>query len=115
MRFHISRHNVCLIGLVALIYSALTVMAAGCALNHVDRSQSHQHHHSEQGSPDQNLLCAWACQATADAAAASGSPPAVTKLMVGLADFTSSRLYLFQRSSTVRSRAPPPIPFVRLG
>ena len=115
MHSHVSRHNVYFIGLVALIYSALTVMAAGCALTHADRSQNHQHHHSEKGSSDQSVLCVWACQATADAAEAGGSPPIVTELASGPADLDSHRLCLLQPTSGAQTRAPPSIPFIRIG
>jgi hypothetical protein len=114
MHSPISRQNVYFIGLVALIYSALTVMTAGCALTHADRSQNHQHHHNEKGSSDHSVLCVWACQATADAAEAGGSPSIVTELAVGSVDFTSSRLCLLQQPSGAQTRAPPSIPFIRL-
>lgn len=115
MRFHVCRRKACLVELVALIYSALLVMAAGCALDHADRSQNHQHHHGEERSSDHNLLCAWACQATTDAAEASGPPPTAAGLVVGLDDLDSHRLCLLPLSSTVQARAPPSVPFVRLG
>ncbi len=115
MYSHVYRRKVCLIGIVTLIYSVLTVMAAGCTLTHADRSQGHQHHHSEEGSSDHNVLCVWACQATADAAEASESLPTVMELAVGPADFTSSRLCLLQPPSGAQPRAPPSIPFIRLG
>lgn len=110
-----SRHTVCLIGLVTLIYSALTVMAAGCAPTHADRSQNHQHHHGEEGSSNHNLLCVWACQATADAAEVSESPPTATELVDGPADPDSHRLGLVPPPSGAQTRAPPSIPFIRLG
>jgi len=110
-----SRHTVCLIGLVTLIYSALLVMAAGCALVHTDRSQNHQHHHSEERSSDHSLLCVWACQATADAAEADGPPPTVTELLSGPGDLDSHRLSLLQPPSGAQTRAPPSILFIRLG
>ena len=115
MRFHNSRHTVWLISLVTMLYSTLLVMAAGCALAHADRSQSHQHHHNEEGSSDRNVLCEWACQATADAAEASGPPPTVTELLVGSADLVSDQLCLLPRSSTLQTRAPPSTPLVKLG
>ena len=115
MRSHVFRHNVYFIGLVALIYSALTVMAAGCALTHTDRSQNHQHHHNEKGSSDHSVLCVWACQATADAAEAGESPQFVTELEARPADLDSHRLCLLQPPSSAQTRAPPSIPFIRLG
>jgi hypothetical protein len=115
MRSHNSHHAVWLVGLVTLIYSTLLVMAAGCALAHADGSQNHRHHNNEQGSSNQNLLCTWACQATADTAEASGCPPTVAELVVGPADLVYGQLCLLQRSSTLQTRAPPLIPLVRLG
>ncbi|MBS0181545.1 MAG: hypothetical protein JSS39_04035 [Nitrospira sp.] len=115
MRSHVCCRKVWLVELVTLIYSALLVMAAGCALDHADPSQNHQHHHSEERSSDHNLLCAWACQATTDAAEASEPPPAAAGLAVGPADFDSHRLCLLPLSSTLQARAPPSVPFIRLG
>lgn len=109
------RLKVGLIGLVTLIYSSLLVMAAGCALAHADRSQSHQHHHSEEGSSDQNLLCVWACQATADAVEPSWPSLAVTELVARPADLDSHRPCFLQPPSGTQTRAPPSISFIRLG
>ena len=39
MRSAISRNTVLVAGLVALVYASLAVMAASCALRHVDRLQ----------------------------------------------------------------------------
>ena len=115
MRSHVFRHNVYFIGLVSLIYSALTVMAAGCALTHTDRSQNHQHHHNEKGSSDHSVLCVWACQATADAAEAGGSPSIVTELAVGSVDLARSSFAFSTTLSPILSRAPPSVLFVRIG
>ena len=112
MRF---RQNVCFIGLVVLIYSALLVMATGCALAHADRSQNHRHHHSEEGPSNQNLLCAWACQVVGDATEASEPPSAVTEILVGPIDLTPYQFIHSSDFSTVPTPAPPSIPFVRLG
>ncbi|MGQ0556555.1 MAG: hypothetical protein ACT4PN_11510 [Nitrospiraceae bacterium] len=115
MRSRVSRPSLCLIALVTLAYSALLVLFTGCVLVHADRSQSHQNHHSEQGSSGLNSLCAWACQATADAVAAIGPSPTVTEILACPADPIP---YPFIRSadvSTVPTRAPPSIPFVKLG
>lgn len=108
-------HSGCLIGLVTLAYSALLVMAAGCVPAHADRPQSHQHHHTEQESSGLNSLCAWSCQATADAVVAIGPPSAVTKLLVGPIDLVSYAFIYSADLSTVHPRAPPSIPLVRLG
>lgn len=115
MRPRLSRYTVWLIGFVVLIYSTLLVMTAGCALTHADRFRSHQHHHSDKGSSDQNLLCAWVCQATVDAAETSGSPSTVTQLAMRPAALASGRFCLLQPSSTVQTRAPPSFSLVRIG
>lgn len=114
-RSRISHPSRYLIGLVTFVYSVLLVMAAGCALAHADRSQSQQHHHGEQGSSTQNSLCAWACQATADTAVAIGSPSTVAELVVALSILVSDQPILSISSAMVHSRAPPSIPFFRLG
>ena len=66
MRFARSRSTILVAGLVALVYASLAIMAANCALRHVDPSNGHTHHGSEEAAPH-NALCAWACQATSDA------------------------------------------------
>ena len=103
-----------LIGLVTLAYGALLVMAAGCALSHVDRAQGH-HHHDEQGSSPQNVLCSWACHATADTAMAAGPPSTVVELVVERSNFAPNLPILPISSSIVHSRAPPSVSFVKLG
>lgn len=97
---------------MALVYSALLVMAAGCALAHADFSQGHQHHHSEQGSSGLHSLCAWACQATADAVAAIGPPPTVTELLVVAIHLIPYQFIHSADYSAVPPRAPPSIPVV---
>ncbi len=111
----VSRHSVCLIGLMTLVYSALLVMAAGCALAHADPFQSHQHHQGEQGSSGLNSLCAWACQATADAVEANGPPPTVTEILAGPIDLIPYPFIHSAGFSTFPTRAPPSVPFMRLG
>lgn len=116
MRSHVFRRNMCFIGLVTLIHSALLVMAVGCSLTHADGSQRHQrHHHSEEQSSNHNVLCALACHATVDNAEASAPPPTAAELMVGPADLASHQLGFLQPRSGVQTRAPPSIPFIRLG
>ncbi len=111
----ISHQSVCLVVLVTVVYSALLVMAAGCALVHMDQSHGQPHHHGEPGSSSQNSLCAWACQVTADTTVTIGSPSTVAELIVRLPNLVlDPRLGLFS-SSTAHSRAPPSISFVRLG
>jgi hypothetical protein len=96
----------------AVLYTALLVMSTGCALAHAEQASGHPHHHSEERSSSQNALCAWACQATADAAVAIEPSSAVTEKLVGPADFVAHQLFLSADFSATQSRAPPP---VRLG
>lgn len=109
-----SIHRALIAGCV-LLYTVLLVMSTGCTLAHVGQLSSQHHHHGEEGSSTQNTVCAWICQATADAAVAIGPSPTVTELVVGSADLAFSRLVLSPTSSAVHARAPPPIFFVRLG
>ncbi|MDH4088238.1 MAG: hypothetical protein OEV27_15920 [Nitrospira sp.] len=106
-RSNMSRLWLSVAGLVILVYATLLVMAMGCVLAHADRSQSHQHHHDDQGSSTQTLLCAWACQATTDTVVAVGLPSAVVGTIIGLTDLIPSQLVLSMLSSAIRSRAPP--------
>ncbi len=111
----VSRHGLCLIALITLLYSTLLVIVTGCASAHADRSPSHHSHHSQQGSSGLDSLCAWTCQATADAVTAIGPSPAATEIFAGPANLTP---YSFIRSvdvSAVPARAPPSIPFIKLG
>ena len=112
IRFMTRSRRAWLIGLMAVVYSTLLVMAAGCALAHADLSQSHQHHHSGQGSSGLHSLCAWACQATADAVAAIGPPPTVTGILVGSIHLSPYQFIQLADYSTVSPRAPPSIPVV---
>ncbi|TKB69108.1 MAG: hypothetical protein E8D52_09050 [Nitrospira sp.] len=108
-RSNMSRLCLSVAGLVAIAYGALLVMAMSCVLAHADRSQRHQHHHDDQGSSTQTLLCAWACQATTDTAVAVGLPSAVVGMIIGLTDLIPSQPVLSTHSSVIRSRAPPSI------
>jgi len=109
-----SRNTVLVAGLVALVYASLAVMAASCALRHVDPSNGHAHHGSDEAAPH-NALCAWACQATSDAglvtepSALSISP--VVQLVVSSPNQKTPSL----SSSLIRSRAPPSVRFVLIG
>ncbi len=105
-RAHNSWQSGYLIGLVTLVYGVLLVMAAGCALAHADQAQSH-HHHDEQGTSAQSVLCSWACHATADAAVAGGPPSTVVELVVECSNFAPNLPILPISSSTMRSRGPP--------
>ncbi len=115
MRSRASRPSMCLIALVPLLYSTLLVPVASCASAHADRSQSHQNHHSEQGSSGLNSFCAWACQATADAVVAIGPSPTATEILASPADLIPYPFIPSADVSAVPTRAPPSIPFVRLG
>ena len=109
-----SRNTVLVAGLVALVYASLAVMAASCALRHVDPSNGHTHQSSHESAPH-NALCAWACQATSDAglvtepSALSMSP--VVQLVVSFPNQETPSL----SSSLLRSRAPPSVRFVLIG
>lgn len=115
VRFSASRRLECLIGLVALIYSALLVTVSECAPAHTDQSRSHQHRQSEPGSSDQNIFCGWACQITADAVEANGVLLIASESVSEPVDLISRRRCLVQLSSGVQTRAPPSILFATLG
>ncbi len=114
IRSAISRNTVLVAGFVALVYASLAVMAASCAVRHVDPSNGHQHPSSHEAAPH-NALCAWACQAASDAglvtkpAALSMSP--VFQLIVSSPNQETPSL----SSSLLRSRAPPSGPFAFIG
>ena len=113
-RSGVSRSGVLVAGFVALVYASLAVMAASCALSHIDPSNGHAHHGSQESAPH-NALCAWACQATSDAGLVTESPA----LSVG----PDGRLVLSSPDQEVpslssfllRSRAPPSVPFILIG
>ena len=101
-------------GLVALVYASLAIMAASCALWHVDPSSDHAHHDS-QGAGSHNALCAWACQATSDAELAP-EPPALSMSPVAWLVVSSPHQAISSSfSSLLRSRAPPSGPFAFIG
>ena len=108
MRFARSRSTILVAGLVALVYASLAIMAANCALRHVDPSNGHTHHGSEEAAPH-NALCAWACQATSDA----GLSPAPAALSMGpVVRLVVSSPYQPSPSSSpslLHSRAPPSV------
>ena len=114
MRSVKSRNTMLVAGLVALVYASLAVMAASCALRHVDPPNGHTHQSSHEAAPH-NALCAWACQATSDA----GLSPAPSALSMGPA----VRLVISSphqetpslSSSLLRSRAPPSVRVVLIG
>ena len=56
MRSARSRNTMLVAGLVALVYASLAVMAASCALRHVDASSGHAHHGSARAGSAQCAL-----------------------------------------------------------
>ncbi|MBL8051947.1 MAG: hypothetical protein JNK03_01135 [Nitrospira sp.] len=73
-------NNLSIAGCAVLIYAALVVLSAGCALAHADRTQAHHHHSGESSSP-QSVFCAWACQATSDVVSVAEPTMAVAWLV----------------------------------
>jgi hypothetical protein len=114
VRSAISRNTVLVAGFVALVYASLAVMAASCALRHVDPSNGHAHHGSDEAAPH-NALCAWACQATSDAGLAPEPPALATGPVVRLAVSPPNQEISSLSSSLLRSRAPPSVRFVLIG
>ena len=105
-----SRNTVLVAGLVALVYASLAVMAASCAWSHVDPSNGHAHHGSQE-SATHNALCAWACQATSDAGLIAESPALSMSPVVHLSVLPPHQEVPSPSSSLLHSRAPPSIPF----
>jgi hypothetical protein len=114
MRSPISRHTMLIAGFVALIYASLAVMAASCALRHVDPSNGHAHHGSDEAAPH-NALCAWACQATSDAGLATEPSALSISPVVQLVVSSPNQKTPSLSSSLLRARAPPSGPFVFIG
>ena len=114
IRSAISRNTVLVAGLVALVYASLAVMAASCALRHVDPSNGHAHHGSDEAAPH-NALCAWACQAASDAGLATESSALSISPVVQLVVSSPNQETPSLSSSLLRSRAPPSGPFVFIG
>jgi len=113
-RSAVSRSTVLVAGFVALVYAGLAVMAASCAMSHIDPSNGHTHHGSDQTAPH-NALCAWACQATSDAGLLTASPTLSTGPAVRLVVLSPYQKTPPISSSLLRSRAPPSAPFVHIG
>ena len=107
-------NTVLVAGLVALIYASLAVMAASCALRHVDPSSDHAHHDS-QGAGSHNALCAWACQATSDAGLGPESAALSMSPVVQLVVSPPPQAISSPSSSLLRSRAPPSVRVVLIG
>ena len=113
-RSGISRRSVLVAGFVALVYASLAAMAANCALSHVDPSNGHAHHSSQEAAPH-NALCAWACQATSDAGLAPEPLALSMGPVVRLVVSSPNQEIPSCSSSPLRSRAPPSVPFLLIG
>ena len=114
MRSARSRNTVLVAGLVALVYASLAVMAASCALRHVDAVNGHAHHSSHEAAPH-NALCAWACQATSDAGLAPEPPALSMSPLVQRVVSSPHQVISSSSSSPLRSRAPPSVRVVLIG
>lgn len=114
MRSAVSRNTVLVAGLVTLVYASLAVMAASCALRHVDSSNGHTHHSSHEAAPH-NALCAWACQATSDAELATAPSALSISPNIQFVASSPNQETPSLSSSLLRSRAPPSGPFIFIG
>ncbi|NWF72259.1 MAG: hypothetical protein HXY51_04315 [Nitrospirae bacterium] len=110
----VSRNTVLVAGFLALVYASLAAAAASCAFGHVDPSNGHAHHGTQESAPH-NALCAWACQATSDAGLIPESPAISTGLVVRLVFELPHQEVPSLSSSLLHSRAPPSAPFVLIG
>jgi hypothetical protein len=113
-RSGVSRSTVLVAGFVSLVYVSLAAMAASCALSHVEPSNGHAHHGTQE-SASHNALCAWACQATTDAGLIPESPVLSTDLAVRLVVSPPNQDVSSLSSSLFHSRAPPSASFVLIG
>lgn len=112
MRSARSRNTMLVAGFVALVYASLA--AASCAFSHVDASNGHAHHGSDEAGPH-NALCAWTCQATSDAGLATEPPTLSTGPVVQLVVLYPHQVIPSFFSSLLRSRAPPSVSFALIG
>ena len=110
----LSRRTVLVAGFVALVYASLAAMAASCAVSHVDPSNGHARHGTQESAPH-NALCAWACQATSDAGLVTESPALSMGPVVRLAGSSLKQVAPSLSASLLRSRAPPSVSFVLVG
>jgi hypothetical protein len=113
-RSGVSRSTVLVAGFVALVYASLAAVAASCALSHVDPSNGHAHHDTQE-SASHNALCAWACQATSDAGLIPELPVLSTDLAIRLVVSSPNQDVSSLSSSLFHSRAPPSMPFFHIG
>lgn len=109
-----SRSTVLVAGFVALVYASLAVVAASCALSHVDPSNGHAHHGSHEAAP-YNALCAWACQTTSDAGLATETPALSMSPVLRLVVSYLNPVIPSRSSSLLPSRAPPSVRFILVG
>ena len=114
VRAGVSRSTLLVAGFVALAYASLAALAASCAVSHVDPSSGHTHQGSQDAIPH-NALCTWACQATSDAGPATEPPALSIGPVVRLVASSPNKVIPSRASSQFHSRAPPSIPFVRIG
>jgi threonine/homoserine/homoserine lactone efflux protein len=105
-RFNSTLSGLVIVGCTVLIYAALVVLSAGCALAHADRTQAH-HHHSEKSSSPQNAFCAWACQATSDIASVAEPAMAVAWLVTEPQVLPAADYPVSSVSIVLHPRAPP--------
>ena len=110
----VSRSTILVVGFVALVYASLTVIVANCTLSHVDPSNGHAHHGTQESAPH-NALCAWACQATSDAGLIPESPAMSAGLVVQMVVLSPHQEVPSFSSSLLHSRAPPSVPSILIG
>ncbi|NOS82519.1 MAG: hypothetical protein HOP32_13150 [Nitrospira sp.] len=113
-RSGLSRSAVLVAGLVALVYASLATVAASCAFSHVDPSNSHAHHGTQDSAPH-NALCAWACQATSDAGLVPEPPVLSSTAVIRLVESSPIQIFPSLSSSLLHSRAPPSVSFAFIG
>jgi hypothetical protein len=113
-RSGLSRSAVLVAGFMVLVYASLVAVAASCAFSHVDPSNGHAHHGTQESAPH-NALCAWACQATSDAGLIPESPALSMSPVVQLVVLFPHQEVPSLSSSLLHSRAPPSAPFVLIG
>jgi threonine/homoserine/homoserine lactone efflux protein len=99
-------NHLSMVGCAVLIYAALVVLSAGCALAHADRTQAH-HHHSGESSSSQSAFCAWACQATSDVVSVAEPVLAVAWLVAEPQVLPPIVHRVSSASSLLHPRAPP--------
>lgn len=105
-RFNQTFRHMSIVWFAALLYAGLAAMSVGCAFAHADRAQNH-HHHTQDTSSPQHVLCVWACQATSDAVMATESPKATVQIVVASTFVVPNPLFSFSRVTISDPRAPP--------